>query len=222
MHRPRNYDTPLPSPSSLSVMSADGAPSLISDTSTARSPHTVPSPVVDLPPLIGSRAERRNSEHVLLHLGQNHLATEEDVQSTPYSAYPRSEEQKRELYPPPQQYGEQPSTPYFREPMYSHSNRRRTSLLAEPLHSTYPQRSYRQATPAPAPPQLRLPAFETLAQGRAVSTLRAPTSPGTDRPVVSILTSPTRDSRSEASPRNDQSLSPANRDSRMSFSTMLS
>ncbi|KAK5112213.1 hypothetical protein LTR62_004374 [Meristemomyces frigidus] len=74
MHMPSNghiytrhsgyIETPLPSPSAFSQISADGAPSLVSDTSSVsgRSPfHGMSS--VELPPLGGSRDSRRASQH---------------------------------------------------------------------------------------------------------------------------------------------------------------
>ena len=63
-------ETPLPSPSAYSQLSADGAPSLISDTSSmsARSPHYGGSPI-ELPPLSGARNERRQSAAPMLQLG---------------------------------------------------------------------------------------------------------------------------------------------------------
>jgi Myb-like DNA-binding protein FlbD len=67
----RMYEAPLPSPSAFSQISADGAPSLISDSSSThsgRSPHNGPSPI-ELPPLAGSREERRNSSAPVLRLG---------------------------------------------------------------------------------------------------------------------------------------------------------
>lgn len=64
-------EAPLPSPSAFSQVSADGAPSLVSDRSSIdnRSPRHGPSPhPVELPPLAGSREERRTSAP-LLRLG---------------------------------------------------------------------------------------------------------------------------------------------------------
>ncbi|KAK4553731.1 hypothetical protein LTR86_009229 [Recurvomyces mirabilis] len=57
-------ETPLPSPSAFSQLSADGAPSLVSDTSSVsgRSPFHGHSSV-ELPPLAGSRDSRRVSAH---------------------------------------------------------------------------------------------------------------------------------------------------------------
>ena len=61
-------ETPLQSPSSFSQISVDGAPSLVSDSSSLsqRSPHHGASPV-ELPPL--SRAERRPSSTPMIQLG---------------------------------------------------------------------------------------------------------------------------------------------------------
>ncbi|KAK3721719.1 hypothetical protein LTR37_002884 [Vermiconidia calcicola] len=63
-------ETPLPSPSAFSQMSADGAPSLVSDTSStsARSPHNGTSPI-ELPPLSGARSERRQPSAQMVQLG---------------------------------------------------------------------------------------------------------------------------------------------------------
>ncbi|KAM3423800.1 hypothetical protein BST61_g1202 [Cercospora zeina] len=64
----RMVEAPLPSPSTYSQMSADGAPSLISDCSSLdnRSPRHGPSPnPIELPPLAGSREERRSSAPML-------------------------------------------------------------------------------------------------------------------------------------------------------------
>ncbi|CAK4031132.1 Myb-like DNA-binding myb-1 [Lecanosticta acicola] len=67
----RMMETPLPSPSAFSQMSANDAPSLISDCGSsisARSPHNGPSPI-ELPPLAGAREERRRSSAPMLRLG---------------------------------------------------------------------------------------------------------------------------------------------------------
>jgi Myb-like DNA-binding protein FlbD len=66
----RMYDAPLHSPSGFSQMSADGAPSLISDCSSVshRSPHHGPTPI-ELPPLAGARDDRRRSSAPMLRLG---------------------------------------------------------------------------------------------------------------------------------------------------------
>ncbi|KAJ8607601.1 hypothetical protein MRB53_040185 [Persea americana] len=74
----RLIETPLPSPSSFSALSAEGAPSLVSDTSSAsaRSPNNG-SPI-ELPPLSGTREERRNSSAPMLQLGAPATFANED------------------------------------------------------------------------------------------------------------------------------------------------
>ncbi|KXS95342.1 hypothetical protein AC578_5280 [Pseudocercospora eumusae] len=66
----RMVEQPLPSPSAFSNMSADGAPSLVSDCSSmsARSPHHGPTGI-ELPPLAGAREDRRRSSAPMLRLG---------------------------------------------------------------------------------------------------------------------------------------------------------
>ncbi|CAN9437105.1 unnamed protein product [Alternaria alternata] len=61
--RARGFETPMPSPSGYSIVSADGAPSLITDTgSESRSPRGAASPLdITLAPLVGSREERKSS-----------------------------------------------------------------------------------------------------------------------------------------------------------------
>ncbi|WPG97854.1 myb-like dna-binding protein myb-1 [Acrodontium crateriforme] len=67
---PGMMEQPLPSPSAYSQMSADGTPSLMSDSSSmsARSPNNGTSPI-ELPPLSGSREDRRQSTAPVVRLG---------------------------------------------------------------------------------------------------------------------------------------------------------
>lgn len=66
----RMFETPIPSPTGYSHLSADRAPSLISDCSSvsARSPHSGPSSI-ELPPLAGARDDRRRSSAPMVRLG---------------------------------------------------------------------------------------------------------------------------------------------------------
>ena len=86
--RGRGFETPMPSPSGYSIVSADGAPSLITDTgSESRSPRGAASPVdLTLAPLVGSREERRNS--CTRYLPQSGFAVDDDDRST-YDSYRR-------------------------------------------------------------------------------------------------------------------------------------
>nr|POE94615.1 myb-like dna-binding protein myb-1 [Quercus suber] len=91
---PGMVETPLPSPSAFSQMSADGAPSLISDCSSisTRSPHDGTSPI-ELPPLSGSRDERRHSSAPMLRLGvPGTFVSDTDFQGQPMMIKARHEQ----------------------------------------------------------------------------------------------------------------------------------
>lgn len=87
--RSRGFETPMPSPSGYSSVSADGAPSLITDTgSESRSPRGAASPLdITLAPLVGNRDERKNSS--TRYLPSTGFAVEDDVHSTSYDPYRR-------------------------------------------------------------------------------------------------------------------------------------
>lgn len=90
-------ETPLPSPSTYSQMSADGAPSMVSDRSSisGRSPHNNGSPI-ELPPLSGNRNDRRQSAAPQLSLGTpNVFASEADFQ-VPTMQITRYEDQQKQ------------------------------------------------------------------------------------------------------------------------------
>lgn len=90
-------ETPLPSPSTYSQMSAEGAPSMMSDRSSisGRSPHHNGSPI-ELPPLSGNRNDRRHSAAQQLSLGTpNVFASEADFQ-VPTMQITRYEEQHKQ------------------------------------------------------------------------------------------------------------------------------
>nr|POF04873.1 myb-like dna-binding protein myb-1 [Quercus suber] len=92
---PGMIETPLPSPSAYSHMSAEGAPSLISDCSSisTRSPHDGTSPI-ELPPLSGSRDERRHSSAPMLRLGvPGTFVSDTDFQGQPMMIKARHEPQ---------------------------------------------------------------------------------------------------------------------------------
>ncbi|SMY28119.1 unnamed protein product [Zymoseptoria tritici ST99CH_1A5] len=116
----RLYDTPLPSPSAFSQMSAEGAPSLISDSSSvhsARSPHTGPSPI-ELPPLSGAREEHRRTSGSLLRLGvPGTFAQEQDFNMNAMSmqqydhSMPKPQNMLQESFMPQQQQQQQQQLP---------------------------------------------------------------------------------------------------------------
>ncbi|KAF2193250.1 hypothetical protein K469DRAFT_551571 [Zopfia rhizophila CBS 207.26] len=202
--RGRGYETPMPSPSGYSVVSADGAPSLITDTgSESRSPRGAASPLdITLAPLVGGRGERKNS--CTRYLPQSGFAIEDDDHSMPYDPYKR----RASVQLPPIHRPEL-SAPNYRS--------ERPQLLTQPA----PQLAPRQSSALPIGQRL-LPAYHTLAEpGRVPPAL--PASPRTASPSSRQLPSPysrtaqTGESKSApASPRRE------NRDSRMNLASMLS
>jgi Myb-like DNA-binding protein FlbD len=87
----RNFEAPLPSPSMASEISradsAEGAPSLVSDSAStfSTSPRLPVSPSVNgenvLPQLSSNRSEGRRPSLPLLHVGTNTFASERDLQT---------------------------------------------------------------------------------------------------------------------------------------------
>ena len=139
-------ETPLPSPSAFSQMSTDGAPSLMSDTSStsARSPHNGQSPI-ELPPLSGSRNERRHSLAPTLQLGvPGSFVQDHDFQiqlqryGEPDKPTPRMLQEPfmphQQQFPQPTQY--LPSQPRHPSPLH---------IQSAPMPQTYPM--------PPPPPQ---------------------------------------------------------------------
>lgn len=187
----RAYDTPIPSPSGQSVLSTDGAPSLITDSgSESRSPHYAASPMEHpLPPLIGRRDERRRSS--LAYLPRNGSFITDDDQS---HALPRASSadhqdaaaRKREQLRLPQlpAFVSNGGSPIFREPNYGSSGvSRQLPLLTAPF--TASGDSSRRGSPVQPTPhrpsyctvQRALPSFSELVQqprSQSVSVTLAP------------------------------------------------
>lgn len=155
--RGRGFETPMPSPSGYSTVSADGAPSLITDTgSESRSPRGVASPLdITLAPLVGNRGERQNS--TTRYLPSSGFAAEDDA---PYGQYAR----RGSLQLPPLHRTDAPvlaAAPTFREPKYERSER--PSLLTQPTPQLTHHHSMPQTTPLSVP-QRSLPPFHSLAE----------------------------------------------------------
>ncbi|OQO02235.1 hypothetical protein B0A48_11789 [Cryoendolithus antarcticus] len=94
------FDTPLPSPSAFSQMSADGAPSLVSDRSSMsmRSPHNNNnngSPI-ELPPLSGHHNEQRPAPQPQLNMTTQHMYYPNPEVHIPTMQVSRYEEQIKE------------------------------------------------------------------------------------------------------------------------------
>ncbi|KAI8941602.1 hypothetical protein NX059_002817 [Plenodomus lindquistii] len=178
--RARGFETPMPSPSGYSIVSADGAPSLITDTgSESRSPHGAASPLdITLAPLVGRREERKSSS--TRYLPSHGFAPEDDVH---YDAYRR----RGSLQLPPMQRPEatalNAATP-FREPTYERPGQ--PQLLTQPA----PQLTHHHSLPQPAPisvPQRSLPPFHSLTE--PTLPLPKPTS-GATSPMARQFPSP--------------------------------
>jgi len=178
--RARGFETPMPSPSGYSIVSADGAPSLITDTgSESRSPRGAASPLdMTLAPLVGSRDDRKNS--CTRYLPSTGFAPEDDA---PYELYRR----RGSLQLPPLHRSEIPAPnagPSFREPSYERPQR--PQLLTQPA----PQLLHHHSMPQSAPlsiPQRSLPPFHSLAE----PTLPAPhCASATTSPLARQLPSP--------------------------------
>jgi Myb-like DNA-binding protein FlbD len=158
--RARGFETPMPSPSGYSIVSADGAPSLITDTgSESRSPRGVASPLdITLAPLVGSREERKSSS--TRYLPATGFAPEDDSYTSQFDAYRR----RGSLQLPPLHRAEAPThapTPNFCEPNYERPER--PQLLTQPA----PQLVHHHSLPHSAPvsvAQRALPPFHSLAE----------------------------------------------------------
>lgn len=201
--RSRGYDTPIPSPSGVSVVSADGAPSLITDySSESRSPHFAPSPSeIHLPPLIGTAEERRRSSVRILPLSG--FAAEDDNYHPHQPSGPLESDEKQrraslQLPFPQNSKASSFSSPVFREPNYSQrtatSSTERQPLSIQSCRPT-PLRQASFQSPSVVF-QRPLPAFSTLLEPS-----RAP----------EVRTTPSSPDRSPLSPR----------DQRMDVATML-
>ncbi|KAI9850179.1 MAG: hypothetical protein M1838_006024 [Thelocarpon superellum] len=104
----RHVDTPLPSPTAFSdsgrTDSADSAPSLMSDSASnfSTSPEIPASPAIELPPLIGTRAESRRPSLPILQLGSNNFVSDTDTQLPALAA--RLDGDRRKFTPHPSHY----------------------------------------------------------------------------------------------------------------------
>ncbi|KAF1912930.1 hypothetical protein BDU57DRAFT_339432 [Ampelomyces quisqualis] len=181
--RARGLETPLPSPSGYSIVSADGAPSLITDTgSESRSPRGGASPLdITLAPLVGNRGGRKNSS--TRYLPPTSFANEDDSYPSQFDAYRR----RGSFQLPPLHRADAPApsqAPTFREPNYERPER--PQLLTQPASQLVHHHSLPQSAPASFP-QRALPNFHSLVE----PTLPAPTTSGaTSSPATRQLPSP--------------------------------
>lgn len=208
-------ETPLPSPSAYSQMSADGAPpSLISDTSSTstRSPHNGTSPI-ELPPLSGARSERRQSAAPMLQLGvPGSFVQDNDFQMSAMHMARFGELEKhaprvlqepfmplQQSFPHPAQY--LPSQPRNPSPLQMQSAPPQQSypMAAQPLlrNNSFPQQYQMASAPASS---VQLPSISKLDTSAGSAEPIDPTLAHVRTPVPSA---PTPD----GSPKDKMSLS---------------
>jgi len=201
--RARGFETPMPSPSGYSIVSADGAPSLITDTgSESRSPRGAASPMdITLAPLVGRRDERKNS--CTRYLPATGFAPEDDSSHNQYR-------RRGSLQLPPLHRNEPqaPSlVPSFREPNYERTQP--PQLLTQPT----PQLTHHHSMPHSAPtsvPQRSLPPFHSITEPTLSlpQSASAATSPAARQlPSPYMLPSMTTEAKSApVSPKDRMSL----------------
>ena len=140
----RILEAPLTSPAVSEASMADSvdrAPSLISDSCSnfSTSPRVADSPCIELPPLIGIKAESRRPSLPILHLGTNSFISDGEAHASSYCARPDGERKP-------------PMTPLFRRPDLPGAS--------SPLRDYHYLRH--QAVPPMPPGQIRLPSFQAL------------------------------------------------------------
>jgi Myb-like DNA-binding protein FlbD len=200
--RARGFETPMPSPSAYSTVSADGAPSLITDTgSESRSPRGAASPLdITLAPLVGSREERNNSS--TRYLPATGFAPDDDCYQAQYDPYKRHDS----LQLPPLHRSEAPS---FREPNYERPVR--PQLLTQPAHQLVHHHYLPHSAPICAT-QRALPPFHSLAEPNLPLSKSAGTSPASMQ-----LSSP----YTRPAPRSELRTAPVSPKDRMNLKNIM-
>lgn len=206
--RVRGYETPMPSPG-YSIASVD-APSLVTDSgSETRSPRGAPSPLDQgLPPMIGSREERKNS--CTRYLPASGFVGEDDEHSASYDHFKRRSSVQLPPLHRPESAG---AAPVFREPNYKQE---RPQLLTQPAHQLAHHHSLPQSSAPLSVEQRPLPAYQNLSLPNPQTLSSAAASPSS-RQLPSPFARSTQESKSApTSPRND---SP--RDDRMKLNHIM-
>lgn len=154
--RARGFETPMASPSGFSIVSADGAPSLITDTgSESRSPHGAASPLdTTLAPLVGNREERKSSS--TRYLPSNGFASEDDMHCSPYR-------RRGSFQLPPMQRAEVPALHSFPLKDASYDRLEPPQLLTQSTPQLIHHHCFPQSIPTSVP-QRSLPPFHSLTE----------------------------------------------------------
>ncbi|EME47711.1 hypothetical protein DOTSEDRAFT_69606 [Dothistroma septosporum NZE10] len=205
----RIMEAPLPSPSAFSQMSADGAPSLMSDcgsSMSARSPHHGPSPI-ELPPLAGARDERRRSSAPMLRLGVPGAFVQETDFSTmqmPMHGYEEMRKQTPMLQEPfmpqpqslPTPTAYLPSQPRQPSPLHQQHQMQQQYHMQQPQHGQRRHSAYPMAQLPSTPAKMELPGITNFSHEKPSITIDS----GMATPIPSA---PTPDD----SPKDKMSLS---------------
>lgn len=204
------YDTPMPSPSGYSIVSADGAPSLITDTgSESRSPRGAASPLeLTLAPLVGGRDERRNSSH-------HYLPSTGFVNDDDQGAYKQVRQGPAHL-PRLVNAEKQATMPLRESPFRQEYRTERPQLLTQPAHALVHHHSLPYS--APLPEQRSLPSFATIADPGRVPLPSPRNSSPSSRQLPSPFSRPAQASGAWSVP-----VSPKDKlqDSRMSLQNIM-
>ncbi|UPX10211.1 uncharacterized protein EKO05_0000881 [Ascochyta rabiei] len=192
--RARGFETPMPSPSGYSSVSADGAPSLITDTGSERSPRGAASPLdITLAPLVGNRDERKNSS--TRYLPSTGFVVEDDVHPAAYDPYRRRDS----LQLPPLHREAQAPAQAFKG--LQHAQHHQQPLLAQPA----PQHVHHHSLPRSSSfsvPQHALPGFHSLTE----PVLPLPSSPSAAWQFPSPYARSAEASSAPLSPKDKMSL----------------
>lgn len=206
------YETPMPSPG-YSIASAD-APSLVTDTgSETRSPRA-PSPLShSLPPMIGSREERRNS--CTRYLPVSGFAADDDDHYARQNSNRRRESMQ---LPPLNRTQHTAAAPLFREPDYRAEQRAaRLPLLTQP---SGPLAHHHSPLSAPLPAvQLSSPMLTPNLKRKADSSPDYAADRALKRHLPSPFARPAQLGESRSAPTSPRTDSP--RDDRMKLHHIL-
>lgn len=212
-HQHRLVDTPLPSPSAFSQMSGDGAPSLVSDNSSAstRSPNNGTSPI-ELPPLSGSRSERRSSSAPMLQLGvPGAFPTDTDFQMSNAHMHRFAEQKEpqpvlQEAFMPQQSHQLYAPQPHYMNAQPRHPSPLQVQTVPAP-NCTLPSQPYQQ----PSAPHHATPVSASSVQLPSISSLPTPAGEMQVDPSLGVMQrTPTQAHtmlNSDESPKGKMSLS---------------
>jgi Myb-like DNA-binding protein FlbD len=199
-------ETPLPSPSTYSQMSADGAPSMVSDRSSisGRSPHNNGSPI-ELPPLSGNRGDRRQSAAPQLSLGTPNVFASDTDFSVPTMHITRYEDQLKQpqmlqepfLPAQPQMYHAQQQRQFMQQPMqHMQQQMQPVSRQPSPMHQ-YQMQQQQQQHHQQQQQYHQAPMYTPQRNNSAYSMQQSPTDQSVQLPRIPDMAAPALDSHQQ-------------------------